>query len=106
MQISKLINKIESARVTSYSFLLVALQIAVFSWWGLALAKESPILSDIKNNNQIKVCIWPDYYGITYRNPRTSILQGIGVDLSQSLLEIWVCRSLILTVAFPNSLAT
>lgn len=30
----------------------------------------------------VKVCIWPDYYGITFRNPRTQQLAGIDIDLS------------------------
>jgi len=33
----------------------------------------------------LRVCIWPDYYGITYRNPRTQLLSGIDVDLAQEL---------------------
>jgi len=28
------------------------------------------------------VCIWPDYYGVTYRHPRTQQLVGIDIDLS------------------------
>jgi ABC-type amino acid transport substrate-binding protein len=30
----------------------------------------------------VRVCIWPDYYGITFRNPRTQQLSGIDVELS------------------------
>ncbi len=33
----------------------------------------------------LRVCIWPDYYGITYRNPRTQQLSGIDIDLAQEL---------------------
>ncbi len=31
---------------------------------------------------ELRVCIWPDYYSITYRNPRTMALRGIDIDLS------------------------
>jgi len=30
----------------------------------------------------VRVCIWPDYYGITYRHPRTQQLVGIDADLA------------------------
>lgn len=30
----------------------------------------------------VRVCIWPDYYGVSYRNPRTGQLAGIDIDLS------------------------
>lgn len=33
----------------------------------------------------LRVCIWPDYYGITYRNPRTQQLSGIDIDLAGQL---------------------
>lgn len=33
----------------------------------------------------LRVCIWADYYGITYRNPRTLQLSGIDIDLAGEL---------------------
>ena len=30
-------------------------------------------------------CIWPDYFGITYRNPRTQQLTGIDIDMAIEL---------------------
>ncbi|OIP18888.1 MAG: amino acid ABC transporter substrate-binding protein [Comamonadaceae bacterium CG_4_9_14_3_um_filter_60_33] len=35
----------------------------------------------------VRVCIWPDYYGITYRNPKTQQLSGIDVDMAQALAK-------------------
>jgi len=32
---------------------------------------------------KLRVCIWPDYYGITYRNPKTLKLSGIDIDLAR-----------------------
>lgn len=43
------------------------------------------VLQRIKQASQIKVCIWPDYYGITYRNPKTQQITGLDIDLSQEL---------------------
>ena len=30
----------------------------------------------------LRVCIWPDYYGVSFRDPRTQKLSGIDIDLS------------------------
>jgi ABC-type amino acid transport substrate-binding protein len=42
-------------------------------------------LSEIKSRGELRVCHWPDYYGISYRNPRTGDLQGIDIDMSKEL---------------------
>ncbi len=39
----------------------------------------------VKTRGVVKVCIWPDYYGVTYRNPRTQQLGGIDIELSAEL---------------------
>lgn len=53
---------------------------------GLALATAAahagPVLDRVKAAQSVRVCIWPDYYGVTFRNPRTQQLGGIDVDLS------------------------
>ncbi len=36
-------------------------------------------------SKMLRVCIWPDYYGITYRNPKTQQLSGIDIDLAAEL---------------------
>lgn len=53
--------------------------------WSPAFAADSPTLQRIQRSGELKVCIWPDYYGITYRNPRTQQLGGIDIDLSAEL---------------------
>jgi len=35
----------------------------------------------------IKVCIWTDYFTISYRNPRTKTLEGIDIDMAHALAE-------------------
>ena len=53
------------------------------SGWGLGLpASAGPVMDRVKAAGTIKVCIWPDYYGVTHRNPRTQQLSGIDIDLS------------------------
>jgi ABC-type amino acid transport substrate-binding protein len=42
-------------------------------------------LDDIQTRGEVRVCIWPEYYGITYRDPRTQVLSGIDYDMAQAL---------------------
>lgn len=44
--------------------------------------RDSPALRRVAETGQLRVCIWPDYYGITYRHPRDETLSGIDIDLS------------------------
>lgn len=50
------------------------------------LAKEDK-LDVIKKTNKLKVCIWPEYYGISYLDPRTQKLIGIDSDLAVELAK-------------------
>lgn len=42
-------------------------------------------LARVQQTGELRVCIWPDYYGISYRNPKTQELSGIDIDLAQEL---------------------
>lgn len=42
---------------------------------------------DIQKTKILKVCIWPDYFGISYRNPRSGVLQGIDINLSRDFAQ-------------------
>ena len=42
-------------------------------------------LSHILQSKRLRVCIWPDYYGISYRNPKNLQLSGIDVDMAKEL---------------------
>ena len=35
----------------------------------------------------MKVCIWPQYYAISLRNPDTGKFEGIDIDLSEELAK-------------------
>lgn len=55
---------------------------------GAALRAETPPpgrLDRVLAAKTLRVCIWPDYYGITYRNPRTQQLAGIDIDIAGEL---------------------
>ena len=36
---------------------------------------------------ELRVCIWPDYYGITFRNPHTQQLTGLDVDMARAFAK-------------------
>jgi ABC-type amino acid transport substrate-binding protein len=40
-------------------------------------------LDRIRAEGTLRVCIWPEYYGVTYRNPRNGELTGIDAQLSR-----------------------
>lgn len=42
-------------------------------------------LNNILEKKRLDVCIWPDYYSISYRDPRTQKLSGIDIDLAYAL---------------------
>lgn len=65
-------------------------------FWTLMVALNMPFpafadtvssnrLERIQGTKLLRVCIWPDYYSITYRNPKTQQLTGIDIDLAHEL---------------------
>ncbi len=50
-----------------------------------AAGKSVNRLDRIRVAKVVRVCIWPDYYGITYRNPKTQELSGIDIDMAKAL---------------------
>ena len=50
-----------------------------------SLAAAPDRLHKVLDSSQLRVCIWPDYYGITYRNPKTHELRGIDIDIATAL---------------------
>lgn len=55
----------------------------------LASTINSAIASERSENiiaaGEVKVCIWPGYFAISYRNPRTQQLEGIDIDMAHEL---------------------
>lgn len=63
---------------------------------GLLLLSAVPVrgtfaMSDREQNiiaaGKLRVCIWPDYFSISYKNQKTGQLEGIDIDLSQELAK-------------------
>jgi cyclohexadienyl dehydratase len=63
----------------------IALSAALVAALAAPPAQAGPVLDRIRASGSVKVCIWPDYYGITWRNPRTGQLTGIDIELSAEL---------------------
>jgi ABC-type amino acid transport substrate-binding protein len=65
---------------------LIALAVAAgFSTPVRAAADDR--LARIEASGTLRVCIWPDYYSITYRNPRTGDMEGIDIDMARALAD-------------------
>jgi len=67
-----------------------------------APAGAGPVLDRIQSSGQLRVCIWPDYYGITWRNPRTQQLTGIDITLSAELARDLGVKLQYVESSFPK----
>lgn len=52
-----------------------------------AHASNTDLLQQIQQRQLLRVCIWPEYFAISYRNPRTGDLEGLDVELAQQLAQ-------------------
>ncbi len=51
----------------------------------VGLAWAGKLADRVQSSGSLRVCIWPDYYGVSHRNPHTQQLEGIDIDLSAEL---------------------
>lgn len=52
-----------------------------------AHAADNSHVDRIASSKELRVCIWPEYYGISYRNPKTLQLEGIDIDQAQAFAK-------------------
>lgn len=45
------------------------------------------VLEQIAASKTLRVCVWPDYFGISYRDPKTRQLTGIDIDMARALAD-------------------
>ncbi|MBN8504796.1 MAG: amino acid ABC transporter substrate-binding protein [Burkholderiales bacterium] len=69
---------------------------AALTWVSAIHASDQ--LQRIRLAGALRVCIWPDYYGVTYREPATGRLSGIDIDLASAF-----ARELGLKLEFVDS---
>lgn len=66
--------------------LAIGVAASVLGWIAPAAAQQTESrLYEVTKNRTLRVCIYPGYYAIAYRDPATSKLTGIDIDLSQEL---------------------
>lgn len=70
-------------RYFTYFFFLIALSIVI----GPKTTSAQSILNEVKEKGQVNVCIWPGYFAISYRNPRTQNIEGIDIDMAQAFAK-------------------
>lgn len=54
---------------------------------GMPARADSGHLDRVLATKVLRVCIWPDYYGMSYRNPNTQQLTGLGIDMARALAQ-------------------
>lgn len=62
-------------------------------------------LEDIQKTKMLRVCIWPDYFGISYRNPRSGLLQGVDINMSRDLAQELGVKLQYVETSFANFIA-
>ena len=65
-------------------------------------ALAGPVAERVQSQSVLRVCVWPDYYGVTYRHPRTQQLGGIDIDLSAELARDLKARVEYVDSSFPT----
>ncbi len=69
---------------------------------GPAGARAGAVLDHVRSSGVVRVCIWPEYYGITFRDPHTGKLQGMDVELSAELAKDLGVRLQYVDSSFPR----
>ncbi len=62
--------------------LLLAGLLSSFTSLQAASTESSNRLQRIHNTGELRVCIWPEYFSISARHPKTGLLEGIDIELS------------------------
>lgn len=65
-------------------------------------ASAGTVADRIKASGQLRVCIWPDYYGISLRSPRDGQLRGIDIDLAGELARTIGAQLQFVNSSFPR----
>lgn len=51
-------------------------------------ADEPNYLQRIEASQTLRVCIWPEYYGVSFRNPKTQRLSGTDIDNAYDVAKV------------------
>src|SRR5215472_12961419 len=64
-----------------------ALGAALLLLSSVAVAQPQSRLYEVTKNKKLRVCQYPLYYSISFRNPKTGEIEGIDADLSKELAK-------------------
>lgn len=81
---------------------VVAAVLAFLSSAVIAQAGEASRLDLVREHGILRPCIWPDYYAITYRDPRSGRLEGLDIDLARALAQDLGVRVEFVETSFAN----
>ena len=81
--------------------LLASAALAIAAGLLPASASATGRLDRIRAEGALRVCIWPDYYGVTFRNPRSGELTGIDAQLSREFARDLGVRVVHVDTSFP-----
>jgi ABC-type amino acid transport substrate-binding protein len=81
--------------------LLVAAAVAPLSTPAIA----SGVGERVQARGELRVCIWPQYYGISLRDPRTGVLRGLDIDLAAAFAADLGVRLTHVDSSFPTLVA-
>lgn len=65
-------------------FMAASLVLGLFAAPGHAQQTQSRLF-EVTKNKKLRVCMYPLYYAISFRNPKTNELSGIDIDLAKEL---------------------
>ena len=66
-------------------WLLVIFGTGAIQGFTLNVRAHESRLDRIIDEKRVRVCIWPEYFGVTYRDPATLELRGVDIDLALEL---------------------
>ena len=75
---------------------------------GLVITLNSPVFAQssrverVLSADEVRVCIWPDYYGISFRDPKTQQLRGIDIDMAIALAKDMDVKLRFVDSSFAN----
>lgn len=76
--------------------------LATLPWLITSGLASADLLQRVTDSGNLRVCIWPDYYGVTFRNPRTQTLSGIDIDNAHDLAQALGVGVTFVNSAFPS----
>jgi len=78
----KMINQ---TRTSTFLIFFVGLLLVISLAFEVRAQSTTGHLETILSSKKVRVCIWPDYYGITFRNPKTQLLEGVDAEMALEL---------------------